>query len=196
MIDDYLGELRVVAILRGITPEEAADIGTVLYNHGVRCVEVPLNSPQPLDSIARLRESLPSDCLVGAGTVLREADVRSVAQAGGQLVVTPNVYSEVITASIEHGLDVLPGFATASEAFHAIRLGATRLKLFPASTYGVAHLQALAAVLPAQVRVLAVGGIGAEQFKVWAESGAHGFGVGSELYRAGDTVSQVESKIS
>ena len=195
MIKDALDAMPIVAILRGITPGEVQDIGNVLYGNGVRCIEVPLNSPSPFDSIRVLAETMPADCLVGAGTVLATDDVRKVKAAGGALIVAPNTDAEVISTAIEEGMEVMPGFATPTEAFDAIRLGAKYLKLFPAVTYGPDHLRALLAVLPRDVGVLAVGDIGAQNFAKWRAAGAVGFGIGSELYTAGDGVGDVEAKV-
>lgn len=189
-----LGELPIIAILRGVKPAEVCDVGRALYGEGIRCIEVPLNSPSPLDSIARLADAMPTDCIVGAGTVLTAGDVKRVKQANGRLVVTPNCFDEVISTSLDEGLDVVPGFASASEAFHAARLGAKHLKLFPAATYGPRHLRALFAVLPSELSVYAVGGIGPEDFSAWRAAGAAGFGIGSELYRAGDSAAAVTKK--
>lgn len=195
MIKDALDAMPIVAILRGITPEEACDIGRVLYDSGMRCIEVPLNSPSPFDSIRILADELPADCLVGAGTVLSAEDVRKVKDAGGRLIVTPNTFEDVIRMALDLNLDIAPGFATPSEAFDAIRLGVKFLKLFPASTYGSGHLRALLAVLPKDVRVLAVGGIGVKDFVEWREAGVAGFGIGSEFYRAGDSADEVKAKV-
>lgn len=189
-----LQAMQLVAILRGIRPDEAVAIGTVLYEQGIRCIEVPLNSPEPFDSIGLLARSLPSDCLVGAGTVVSAPDVQRVKDAGGELVVTPNCEPEVIRAALGAGMQVTPGVATPTDAFAAVRAGATHLKLFPASTYGVGHLKALRAVLPASTRMLAVGGIAVEAIPEWLAAGAVGFGVASELYRPGDGAADVERK--
>lgn len=195
MINAVMKAFPVVAILRGIQPDEVVAIGNVLYESGVRCIEVPLNSPTPFGSIRLLADSMPDDCLVGAGTVLTAEDVIRVKQAGGKLIVTPNIFEGVICRALDEGMEIAPGFATASEAFDAIRLGVSVLKLFPASTYGSSHLRALRAVLPENVKVLAVGGIGAEDFAEWQAAGTVGFGIGSELYKAGDSPAVVAEKI-
>lgn len=195
MIDAYLESMPIVAILRGVTPDTVVAIARVLYGRGIRCIEVPLNSPQARVSIERLAEAMPGDCLVGAGTVLSANDVIAVRDAGGRLVVTPNVCEEVLRTALRHDLAVLPGFASPTEAFAAIRLGATRLKLFPANSYGPAHLRALLAVLPTSIRVLAVGGVAPTDFPRWRDAGVWGFGVGSELYRAGDRPDDVAGKL-
>ena len=173
----------LVAILRGVAPERVVGIGDVLYEAGFRMIEVPLNSPDPFASIAALAARNRSDWIVGAGTVLSVEDVHRTQRAGGRLVVTPNCDPEVIRCAVQLGLQVIPGFATATEAFQAIQAGARDLKLFPASTYGPRHLQALRAVLPQSVRIFPVGGVGAADLAVWLAAGAAGFGLGSELFR-------------
>jgi 2-dehydro-3-deoxyphosphogalactonate aldolase len=184
----------LVAILRGVRPDEVVAIAEALFDAGLRMIEVPLNSPDPLESIARLARTLGDRCLCGAGTVLTPEAVDQVRAAGGQLIVTPNTDPEVITRAVSHGLVVMPGFATASEAFAAIRAGARHLKLFPAATYGAAHLKALKSVLPADVAVYAVGGIGPAEMGNWLAAGANGFGIGGELYRPGQTAAEVAAR--
>ncbi len=184
----------VVAILRGVRPHEIVEIGEALYDAGIRAIETPLNSPDPFDSIARLSAALGERCLCGAGTVLTPDDVQRVADAGGKLIVTPNTDPAVIERAVALGLVVMPGFATATEAFRALQAGARSLKLFPAATYGPGHLKALKSVLPAEVPVFAVGGVGPEALGVWRAAGAAGFGVGGELYRPGDTAEAVAAK--
>ena len=157
------GEHALVAILRGIVPERVVGVADVLCAAGIRIIEVPLNSPDPFASIAALAAGVRPDCLVGAGTVLNIDHVHRTQAAGGQLVVSPNFDAEVINEATRLGLRVLPGIATATEAFGAIRAGATQLKLFPASTYGPRHLQALRTVLPSGVGIFPVGGVTAEQ---------------------------------
>jgi 2-dehydro-3-deoxyphosphogalactonate aldolase len=181
----------LVAILRGVRPDEVLGIATVLENAGVRAIEVPLNSPDPLESIARLCGTFGERCLCGAGTVLSVAEVEAVRAAGGRLIVTPNTDPAVIERAVALNLTVMPGFATATEALRAIQAGAHALKLFPAATYGPGHLKTIRDVLPKSVRVLAVGGVGAANLVPWIEAGAAGFGVGGELYRAGDSPEDV-----
>ena len=173
----------LVAILRGVIPERVVGIGDVLYAAGFRMIEVPLNSPDPFASIAALAACKRPDWIVGAGTVLTVADVQRTQAAGGRLVVAPNCDPEVIRSAVQLGMQVMPGFATATEAFQAIQAGAQDLKLFPACTYGPRHLQALRAVLPTSVRVFPVGGIGVADIAAWLTAGAAGFGLGSELFR-------------
>jgi 2-dehydro-3-deoxyphosphogalactonate aldolase len=173
----------LVAILRGVVPERVVGIGDVLYAAGFRMIEVPLNSPDPFASIAALAACNRPDWIVGAGTVLTVADVQRTQAAGGRLVVAPNCDPQVIRSAVQLGMQVMPGFATATEAFQAVQAGAQDLKLFPACTYGPRHLQALRAVLPTSVRVFPVGGIGVADIAAWLTAGAAGFGLGSELFR-------------
>jgi 2-dehydro-3-deoxyphosphogalactonate aldolase len=173
----------MVGILRGVVPEKVIDVAKILYAAGFRIIEVPLNSPQPFASISALAGALPSDCLVGAGTVVSGQDVHRTHSAGGRLVVAPNCDAHVIGEAIKLGMRVMPGIATATEAFSAARAGATQLKLFPASTYGPQHLRALCTVLPKEIKIFPVGGVTAEQIPAWLAAGAAGFGFGSELFR-------------
>ena len=174
--------LDLVAILRGVVPERVVEIGDVLYDAGIRAIEVPLNSPEPFTSIAKLA-SHRADWTVGAGTVLSVDDARRAYAAGARLILAPNVDAEVVRCGLALGLQVMPGIATATEAFAALAAGARQLKLFPAVTYGARHLEALRAVLPGDVRVFPVGGIGGPDIARWLQAGAAGFGFGSELFR-------------
>jgi len=189
-----LAQAPVIAILRGITPAEVEDAAEALFAHGIRLVEVPLNSPDPLASIAKLAARFAGRMITGAGTVQSVADVRAVADAGGQLIISPHTDPAVIAAARAARLIPLPGFATATEAFTAIQAGAAGLKLFPASTYGPSHLKALSAVLPQDVPVLAVGGVGPGDLAAWRAAGASGFGIGGELYRPGDSATVIGQK--
>ncbi len=184
----------LIAILRGVTPDAVVAIGEALVDAGVLTIEVPLNSPEPLDSIGRLARAFGGRCLIGAGTVLRPEDVNAVKDVGGALIVTPNTDADVIGRAVTLGLRTAPGFATASEAFVALKAGARALKLFPASTYGPGHLKALKSVLPKDIPVFAVGGVGPQDMAQWIAAGAAGFGVGGELYRPGDTPDAVGCK--
>jgi 2-dehydro-3-deoxyphosphogalactonate aldolase len=176
-------DLPVVAILRGVQPVRVTEIADVLFTAGIRIIEVPLNSPDPFTSIGKLVAARGPDCLIGAGTVLDVESVRSTHAAGGRLIVAPNCDPDVIREGLRLGMTVMPGIATPTEAFTAIRAGATRLKLFPAATYGPSHLRALRAVLPAEVSVWPVGGVGVGDIPGWLAAGAGGFGFGSELFR-------------
>ena len=184
----------IVAILRGIRPDEILEVADALYSAGIRAIEVPLNSPDPLESIAKLAKSFGDRCLCGAGTVLRPDQVDAVAQAGGKLIVSPDSNAAVIRRSIELGLVSAPGFATPTEAFAAIAAGAKTLKLFPAAAYGTRYLKALREVLPTDVSVLAVGGVGAAEMKEWLAAGAKGFGIGGELYKPGRPVAEIAER--
>jgi 2-dehydro-3-deoxyphosphogalactonate aldolase len=180
---DLLTELPLVAILRGVTPARIEGVAAALFEAGIRAIEVPLNSPAPFKSIEILAKTYGERCLTGAGTVLDTANVDRVADAGGRLLVTPNTNPAVIARGVEKKMVVMPGFYTPSEAFAAIAAGARTLKLFPASTGGIAHLKALLAVLPKDVPVYAVGGVGAGNMKEWRQAGAAGFGMGSDLFK-------------
>lgn len=181
----------LVAILRGVTPDEVEDITAVLIDAGFSMVEVPLNSPDPLTSIERLARRFRDDALIGAGTVLDTTQVRAVREAGGRLIVSPNADAAVIAASAEAGMVALPGYFTPSEAFAALKAGATGLKLFPAEAATPAVLKAQRAVLPRDVPVLAVGGVAPDNMAPWQAAGADGFGIGSALYAPGRTAMAV-----
>ena len=184
----------LVAILRGVQPKRVIAIAEVLYEAGIRMIEVPLNSTDPYASIAALAASRRHDCLIGAGTVLSMDQVRHAHEVGARLVVAPNCDAELIVGALQLGLQVMPGFASATEAFAAIRAGARLLKLFPAVSYGPRHLQALRAVLPAEVHVYPVGGIGASDIPSWLGVGAAGFGFGSELFRPEYSLAEIERR--
>jgi 2-dehydro-3-deoxyphosphogalactonate aldolase len=186
-------DIEMVAILRGLTTERALETGKALVDAGFRTIEVPLNSPKPLDTIKLLAAAHP-DCLVGAGTVLTAQDVNNVRAAGGKLVVSPNCDIQVIRHALGFGMRVMPGIATATEAFAAVNAGATELKLFPASTYGTGHLRALKSVLPKQVKVYPVGGVGSQDIAGWLASGADGFGFGGELFKPAYTLADVAAR--
>lgn len=193
-LEAALAECPVVAIVRGIRPDEALAHAEALFAAGVRGVEVPLNSPEPLKSIRALAEAYGDRMAVGAGTVLTAERVEAVADAGGRIIVSPNVSAEVIRTAVALGLDPAPGFATATEAFAALEAGARHLKLFPAATYGPGHLKQLKAVLPSEAVVWAVGGVGPAQMADWWTAGARAFGLGGELYRAGQSVAETAEK--
>jgi 2-dehydro-3-deoxyphosphogalactonate aldolase len=192
--DEALAASPAVAIIRGVTPKEAVPVADALYRAGLRAVEVPLNSPDPFDSIAALVSEFKGRMVVGAGTVLSAGKVEMVAAVGGTLIVTPNTNPAVISRAVSLGLTPAPGFATASEAFTALDAGAVHLKLFPAATYGPGHLKQLRAVLPPSTVVLAVGGVGPDHFADWRAAGAFGFGLGSELYKPGQSAEETFDK--
>ena len=181
--DLLLQELPLVAILRGVTPQRVHGVAEALFDAGFRAIEVPLNSPEPLKSIEALAKQFGDRCLTGAGTVLTMQQADQVANAGGKLMVTPNTNPAVIARGVAKGLTVMPGFYTPSEGFAAIAAGAKTLKLFPASSGGIGHLQAMLAVLPKTIPVYAVGGVGAGNMSEWRKAGAAGFGLGSELFK-------------
>lgn len=188
------GSPAIIAILRGVRPDEVLDIGHALVDAGIRMIEVPLNSPEPLQSIERLVAALGGRALIGAGTVLSVTAVDAVAAAGGRLVVSPNTDPSVISRALERGLDPLPGAMTPTEAFAAIGAGTRHLKLFPGSAIGPAHLRALREVLPTDCRVWAVGGTNASNLSQWIAAGAVGIGIGSSLYRSGMSVDDVHAR--
>ena len=185
-----MARLPLVAILRGLQPLEALAVGQVLVDAGWVLIEVPLNSPQPLQSIATLRKSFPQ-ALVGAGTVLTPEDVRQVHSAGGELIVSPNFNPAVVAEAVRLGMVCLPGVMTASEAFAALAAGASGLKIFPAEMITPQVLKALRAVLPADALVLPVGSISPLNMPAFRTAGANGFGIGSALFKPGMTPAQV-----
>lgn len=191
---EILDDLPLVAILRGLVPEEAVEIGEALVAAGFRTLEVPLNSPRPLDSIARLATALGDRAVVGAGTVLTPAEAHAVADAGGRLMVSPNTDAAVIAAARARHMLALPGVFTPTEAFAALAAGADALKLFPAEVAGPAGLKALRAVLPAGTRVYAVGGVSPETIPAWRAAGASGAGLGSALFTPGRSAAEVRDR--
>ena len=193
-LESWFAQMPVVAILRGVRPEQVVAIGEALYKAGIGIIEVPLNSPEPMESIKSLADALGDRCVIGAGTVLTEADAEGVAAAGGQIAVSPNTDPAVITRSLALGMVPMPGWATVTEALIAYQAGARYLKLFPAATYGPEHVKGARAVLPTDCKVLAVGGVGANSAAAWLSAGVDGFGIGSELYKPGDSAEQVHQR--
>ncbi len=189
-----LGRCPLIAILRGVQPDEVEEIAMALEAAGIAIIEVPLNSPDPIDSIARLAARFGERLLIGAGTVRRATEVAEIAAVGGRLIVMPHADAEVVRAGRALGLIAVPGFLTPSEAFAMLDAGADALKLFPAEAVSPAVLRALRAVLPAGTMVLPVGGMDATTIPVWRGAGAAGFGIGSALYRPGDTAADVAAK--
>jgi len=186
----HFHSLPLVAILRGLTPDEAPTIGEALTESGFGLIEVPLNSPRPLDSIAQLAGAFPQ-ALVGAGTVLTPQQVREIHAAGGQLIVSPNFDADVVREAVHLGMVCLPGIATPTEAFAALQAGAHGLKLFPAELAAPAVLKAMLAVLPAGTLMVPVGGISPLNMGPWLAAGALGFGLGSALYKPGKSAAAV-----
>ncbi len=190
-LTDCIKEHGLIAILRGIQTAEAEEAGLALYEEGFRLIEVPLNSPTPYDSIQLLRQTLPEDCVIGAGTVMTFRQVERVKQAGGQLIVMPHSDCAVIAAAKNAGLLCTPGAATLTEAFAAIEHGADAVKVFPAEQITPAVIKAWRAVVPPHIPLLPVGGITPEKMQDYLSAGADGFGLGGALYKPGDSVKEV-----
>lgn len=190
----YLDQCPLIAIIRGVTPDDAEVTGDAILEGGIRIIEVPLNSPNPLASIEKLAKKFGDRALVGAGTVLKLEDVARVGDAGGRIIVSPDTNAEVISAAAAAGLVSSPGYFTPSEAFTAIRAGATALKLFPAEAASPAVLKAQLAVIPRDVPVLAVGGIKPDNMRPWLDAGASGFGLGGGLYQPGQSPEETLAK--
>jgi 2-dehydro-3-deoxyphosphogalactonate aldolase len=193
-INAWLERCPIVAILRGVQPAEVAAVGAALERAGVAIVEVPLNSPSPLDSISILAKTFGDRLLIGAGTLTVPAQVEQVASAGGRLIVTPHADTAIVHAAKQAGLFACPGFFNPTEAFALLEAGADAIKLFPAETLGPPMLKSLRAVLPLSAIVIPVGGIDANHVAPWLSAGAQGLGVGSSIYKPGDNAHTVESK--
>ncbi|EIV2971920.1 2-dehydro-3-deoxy-6-phosphogalactonate aldolase [Cronobacter sakazakii] len=187
-------KLPLIAILRGITPDEAHDHVAAVIDAGFEAVEIPLNSPGWRTSIAAMVTAFGDRALIGAGTVLKPEQVDELAEMGSKLVVTPNIQPEVIRRAVSYGMTVCPGCATATEAFNAIDAGAQALKIFPSSAFGPDYIKALKAVLPPEIPVFAVGGVTPENLAVWLNAGCIGAGLGSDLYRAGQPVERTAAQ--
>lgn len=194
-METFIKNHPVIAILRGVAPHEVIDISHCLYQHGIRVIEVPLNSPNALDSIAKLVSVMPKDCLVGAGTVLNLEQVKQVENTGAKLIITPHCDTQIIQYCLLENIHVIPGIATATEAFSAYHAGARWLKLFPAQTYGVSHLKALKSVLPNDVHIIPVGGVSNSNMLQWLASDASAIGIGNSLYQRNDPLAVVKNKV-
>lgn len=194
LLKDAMAASGLIAILRGVRPEEVLEIGQQLYASGLRVIEVPLNSPEPLRSIRTLRDGLPADCLIGAGTVLTERNVLEVQDAGGELIVMPHSDVKVLRAAKAAGLQLAPGVVTPTEAFAALEEGADALKLFPAEALTPAVVKALLAVLPKGTPLVPVGGITPTNMGPFLDAGVAGFGLGSGLFKPGLSAAQVRSR--
>jgi 2-dehydro-3-deoxyphosphogalactonate aldolase len=194
LFQSYLDQCPLVAIIRGVTPDEAEAIGDAVYEGGIRIIEVPLNSPEPLKSIERLAKRFGERMLVGGGTVLTPDDVRAVRDAGGQIIISPNSNTDVISETVAQGMISSPGYFTPSEAFAALRAGATVLKLFPAEGATPAVLKAHLAVLPKDIQLLVVGGVTPDSMQPWLDAGASGFGLGGGLYKPGQSAADTLQK--
>lgn len=190
----YFSQCPLVAIIRGVTPDEAVATARALFAGGIRIIEVPLNSPDPFASIERIAADLGNEALVGAGTVLNPADVARVKRAGGRLVVSPNMNPQVIIGTVAEGMVSSPGVFTPTEAFAALAAGAHALKLFPAEAASPRVVKAIRAVLPKKVPLLAVGGITPESMAAWLDAGADGFGLGGGIYTPGQSPDETLAK--
>ncbi|WP_018917424.1 2-dehydro-3-deoxy-6-phosphogalactonate aldolase [Vreelandella zhanjiangensis] len=186
--------LPLIGILRGVTPDEVVEIARAVLAAGITQIEVPLNSPDPLESIRRLVDAVGEQAVIGAGTVLTPTQVRDVHAAGGRLIVSPNCRPSVIEETHRLGMASWPGIVTPSEAFDALEAGATGLKLFPAVQVGLEGMKAVRAVLPSDTLLYAVGGVGIDNFATWQAAGVDGAGLGSALYKPGQTASQVSQQ--
>lgn len=189
-----MSHLPLIAILRGVTTEEAPAMATALVDAGITQIEVPLNSPTPFDSITAMKNAVGDAAIIGAGTVLSTDDVGRVRDAGGELIVSPNYDQRVIMATKAAGMASWPGVMTPTECFAALKAGADGLKIFPAGLLGPDGIKAIRAVLPAGTQVYAVGGAGADNFRLWMDASADGFGIGSALFKPGFSVADVAER--
>jgi len=194
LLRHHMAQCPLVAIIRGVTPDTVEGVGEALFEAGLRIIEVPLNSPDPLASIERLARLLGDNALVGAGTVLDPADVARVKDVGGRIIVSPDTNADVISASAQAGLVSSPGYFTPSEAFAAVRAGAHALKLFPAEAASPAVIKAQRAVIPRETPLIVVGGVRPDNMQAYTEAGADGFGLGSGLYKPGQSPREVAAQ--
>lgn len=192
--DRLLAENPIIAILRGIRPDEILDVAQTLVDQGIKVLEVPLNSPDPYDSIKLLSDNFGSICLCGAGTVVTAEQVDKVQQMGGKLVVSPNVDTAVIKRTIELGMVSVPGFSTPSEAYQAYHSGATYLKMFPAANIGLDYFKSISTIMPTDAKVIATGGINPENICSWLSAGAVGLGIGGDLYKPGISLKELKER--
>jgi len=195
-LNRYIENHPVIAILRGIPPDEVIEISQCLYAHGIRVIEVPLNSPQAMKSIAKLVNTLPQDCLIGAGTVINIEQVKQLESIEVKLVISPHCDTDLIKYCQSKKLLVVAGIATPTEAFLAYQAGARWLKLFPAQTYGFTHLSALKSVLPNDVHIIPVGGVSHNNVQQWLSSGASALGLGTSLYKSDDSLKLLKNKVT
>ena len=194
LFDRHFEPCPLIGIIRGVTPADAVGIGKALLDGGIRIIEVPLNSPEPFASIGAIAEAIGEEALVGAGTVLDPADAQKVKQAGGRIIVSPNMNPAVIAATVGSGMISSPGIFTPTEAFAALEAGSHALKLFPAEAASPAVVKALKAVLPNDVPLIIVGGVTPESIGAWLDAGADGFGLGGGLYRPGQSAEETLAK--
>ncbi len=192
---NYLQENPFIAILRGLQPAQAVAVGSLLYEAGLRVIEVPLNRKNALESIRLLKDTLPSDCLIGAGTVVTNQQLDSLIELDIKLVVSPNTNKTLIQKANDHKMISMPGFMSPTEAYNAYESGARMLKLFPAASLGVNHLKAVLSILPDDVGVIAVGGVDPSNAHLWLEAGAIGLGIGNSLFSQGDSYQTSKEKV-
>lgn len=182
-LEDFFANMRLIAILRGVTPEKVITAATILVEKGFTCIEVPLNSPRPFESIALLSKEFGKTCLIGAGTVINISDIKKVKENGGKLIIMPHCDPLLIREAKNLNLICIPGFSTATEAYQAIQYGADAIKFFPANALGIDMLKSIKAILPTEVIIIPTGGIKPEGMKGFIQAGAAGFGLGGELFK-------------